>query len=192
MAKNFDDQKTAPAGTDFWAWANDVYARPGVADSLISGQDNAGLNVNMMLWACWSATAFDDIPESAMRSAMGALAEWSDTVTAPLRAARRGAKPFEGQSGFQKAAALRNAIKSAELDAERIEIEILEDLAALYLTPSSEGGVKRRARRNLAQYATLAGARKHDGFSAALLHRVIDNIFAPPQNERNPQECDGS
>ncbi len=176
----------------FWAWANDIYARPGVSESLISAQDNAGLNVNIVLWACWSATAFDDIPEPAMQSAMKAVADWHNNVTTPLRAARRGAKPFEEQPGFQHAASLRNAVKKAELDAERVEIEILEDCAARQLNPFSGSDVRRRANRNLAQYAAIAGAHEGDRFSAALLQDVIDNIFPPPESERNLQERNGS
>lgn len=193
VTRNFEDQKAPSAATVFWAWANDVYARRGVADSLISAQDSAGLNVNIVLWICWTATKFEDIPDPVMRSAIEAVDEWHSNVTTLLRKARRGAKPFEKQSGFEKAAALRESVKGIELDAERIEIDILEDLATRLLKPSPKDDAKSRARRGLAQYAALAGADTREDFSSGLLHRVIDHIFETPRPApRIGQERDAS
>ncbi len=178
---------------DFWAWANVAYARPGAADSLLAVQDGAGLNINIALWACWAATRFDAAPDAAIGAAIEAVSEWHQLVTTPLRAARRGAKPFEQNPDFAGAADMRNAIKASELDAERIEINILERVADRLLTPADSGDAQARARRNLAAYAALAGATKHDGFSTALLHAVIDHIFEP-LGEETPagRECDPS
>ena len=193
MTEHSDNQNPAPSAATFWAWASTHYARPGVADSLISIQDSAHLNVNIMLWVCWAATAYDDIPRAVMQEAISSIGEWNRNVTTPLRSARREAKHFEKRSGFEKAAGLRDHIKSAELDAERIEIEILEKLAHAKLSPPPVGPAKPRARRSLLQYAALAETPARKDFSPELLHRVIDNIFdAPWPSPRDGEERDQS
>ncbi len=192
MNRHVEDRNDSRAPGTFWAWAAAVYAQPGVADSLIAAQDNAGLNVNIVLWTCWTATRFDNAPDAAIRRAVEAVAEWHQQVTAPLRAARRGAKPFESDPDFAGAGDIRKTIKGAELKAERIEINILDRLARRLLKPVDGVGTQARARRNLAAYASLAGAAKHSGFSTALLHKIIDHIFntrreeTPAGRERDP------
>ncbi len=178
-AKN-STEKSGDQAESFWIWANAVYAHPGVADSLIEAQDRAGLNVNLLLWICWSATRFAEIPEIILRRATEATAQWSAQVTASLRAARRAAKSFEDKPGFENAASLRSDIKSAELYAERIEIEILEKLSIEYLTPTTDSDVKARARRSMTSYVAIIGAARRDGFSTGLLHTIIDHIFDQP------------
>ncbi len=185
MTGPVEDRNSADATGAFWAWASAAYARPGAADSLLAAQDSAGLNVNMALWACWTATRFEDAPDGALRRAAEAIADWHQQVTLPLRAARRGAKPFERHPDFAGAGELRDAIKASELEAERIEINILDRLAFRLLTPADDGDAKARARRNLAAYASLAGAAKREGFSTALLHQIIDHIFDGPR-EKTP------
>jgi len=176
----------------FWPWACAAYAKTGVADSLIAAQDRAGLNVNLALWACWTATRFEAVPESAIRRAMDVIERWNANVTKPLRAARRGVKPFASDADYDGADDLRKIVKQAELDAERIETMLLEKLAIRILTPSQTADAPARARKNLAAYAALAGASRADGFSTALLHNVIDHIFVAPREpasaskERNP------
>jgi uncharacterized protein (TIGR02444 family) len=164
----------------FWKWANDAYARPGAAEALLSLQDGAGLNVNLLLWTCWIAERFEAAPESAIRNAEAAVSEWRESVTAKLRSARRAMKPFEEKRGYENAKALRGVVKQCELGAERIEVSLLEDVAHRMLTLAHDGDVAARARANLVAYAALAGAAKRKGFSTSLLHQLIDNILMHP------------
>ncbi len=162
---------------DFWSWSLDRYGREGAESACLRLQDGFGLNVNILLWACWCAERYDAAPELAMRKAIDICAQWNREVTAALRGARRYLKTQEQVAG---AKALRDDIKTAELAAEKIEQAALENLAHTALTPASDSHaahVQTRARRNLAAYAALAGAAKRDGFSTSLLHDLIDHIF---------------
>ncbi len=183
MTGQIKDQKNTDPPGAFWAWATASYARSGAADSLIAAQDTADLNVNIMLWACWTATRFESPPDAAIRRAMEAVDDWHLNVTRPLRATRRAAKRFVKNPDFTGAEAMRESIKGIEIAAERIEIDILDGLAFRLLTPIDGGDVIARARRNLAAYAGLAGAATRDGFSTTLLHRVIDHIFGERRAE---------
>ncbi len=175
------ENATAPIGAEnrgsFWSWAGKAYARPGVADTLLTLQDGAGLNVCILLWTCWAGERFEAAPEIVIRNANAAVSDWREHVTTKLRAARRAMKPFEEEPGYENAAALRSAVKQCELDAERIEMSLLEDVAIRMLTPAAGGDAAARARRNLAAYAALSGAGKKEGFSTSLLHQLIDNIL---------------
>lgn len=192
MTEEFEHQKTPPPPDVFWTWAGDAYARPGAADSLIAAQDAADFNVNIMLWACWTATRFEAAPDPAIRQAVEAVGLWHESVTKPLRATRRSISSFRENANFDGAESLRESIKNAELDAERIEINILDRLAFRLLSPCDNGDLVARARRNLAAYAAMIGATSHSGFSTTLLHQVIDHIFdqtedyAPASEERDP------
>ena len=188
MTEQFRHHTDTDAPDVFWRWACNAYARPGAADSLIAAQDAVDFNVNMMLWACWTATRFEAAPDAAIRQGVEAVGAWHDGVTRSLRATRRAVSPFRARTDFDGAEALRETIKQAELDAERIEINILDRLAFRLLTPTDDGDHVERARRNLASYAGLIGAAARNGFSTTLLHQVIDHIFDQPEGEAPAEE----
>lgn len=191
MTEGFKHQKTPRPPDVFWTWASNAYARPGAADSLIAAQDAAAFNVNIMLWACWAATRFEAAPDPAIRQAIDAVGPFHEAVTKPLRATRRSMNPFRENANFEGAESLRESIKNAELDAERIEINILDRLAFQLLSPCDSGDLVGRARRNLAAYAAMIGATSHSGFSTTLLHQVIDHIFDQAEdNAHGLEECD--
>jgi len=144
-------------------------------------QDAFDCNVNILLWSCWCATHFDAAPERVIRKAIDVTAGWNKNVTEKLRETRRYMKTTSAQQIGARLAELRAAVKNAELDAERIEQSLLQDLAAGALAATnddSKAGAMARARCNLAAYAGLTGAAKKKDFSTSLLHELIDNIFA--------------
>ncbi len=160
----------------FWPWSAAAYERQGVPAALLRLQDDAGLNVNILLWCLWCAERYAEIPELAIRKAADIAATWSAEVTENLRRTRRALKSPPDQADADAAKALRKKIKKAELDAEEIEQAMLERLAADQLEPSATPTAEERetrARRNLAAYAALAGAANHEGFNTALLETLI-------------------
>lgn len=128
-----------------WAWACDAYARPGVKQACLTLQDEAGLDVDVMLWIAWLASAGRRPADGALADALAISAEHQDRAVKPLRAARR------ASDGAQKA-----KILEAELAAERAE---LDALAALADAPAPEGA---RLADTLARYARAAGAQTAD------------------------------
>jgi len=169
---------TRPLAKAFWNWSLQRYAREGVETHLLKLQDEYGFNVNLLLWSCWSAEHFCEIPESCFRKAHELTAAWSASVTAPLRSVRRFLKAPPEPFAAGAALALREDIKTAELNAEAIEQDLLQNLAANALTPAAnDEDATPRARRNLALYTALAGAAKRPGFSTLLLESLIGHIF---------------
>jgi uncharacterized protein (TIGR02444 family) len=113
----------------FWDWSLAAYRRPGVEEILLDLQDRHGLDVNLLLFACWiGATGRGRLSNGMWTELIGATADWRATVIEPLRAVRR---QLKGQDDMPGAAMLRQGVKALELDAERVA-----QLAIAGLTPN--------------------------------------------------------
>ncbi|WP_458526639.1 TIGR02444 family protein [Onishia taeanensis] len=126
------DDEAAPAWRlSLWDFALTFYARPGIEAACLRLQDGAGLDVNALLWACWLDT-HGLTPEAALADAAHPLwaevSAWQRQITAPLRHQRRTLK--EQALTNPAIAELREAIKQAELLAEREALARLEAIAA--------------------------------------------------------------
>lgn len=176
----------------FWSWSLREYEEASLRAALLDLQDRFSFNVNVILFCCWCARDFEALPDGAIAEAMRRTEEWRASVTARLRAARRTVRL--DTDDHEKIPALYDAIKSAELMAERVEQDRLEAFANLRLAAAAERSaqaVETRARRNLAGYAARLGAAAREGFSTALLHAVIDTIFnrAAPSGDPGDQDA---
>ena len=168
---------TAPDAIDqpFFDWSVDHYARDGVEPLLLRLQDDFDFNVNLILWGCWAANHFEEIPEALWRQAFEQSDGWAKNVTASLRHARRYLKVATDQED-EAALTLREDVKNAELTAERIEQSRLEALAKASLAKDIPADVESRARRNLILLAQLHGASSHKNFSVSLLESLINLV----------------
>lgn len=113
--------------SEFWDWAVEVYARPGVAEACLDLQDRYGQNVPLLLWAIWRGGGIIDAVDTATM--------WESEVIGPLRYARRNLKRF---GNFEP---LRERIKADELEAERALMMALESVI-----PSAEATAGERLR----------------------------------------------
>jgi len=108
-----------------WEWSLEAYSLPGVPEACLNLQDEHGLNTAFLLWAVWAEGA----PDSVLDEAVGLAKSWDEAVLKPIRAVRRRLKPdFPGIDGAAREG-LREDVKAAELRAERVLMEALEDLA---------------------------------------------------------------
>jgi uncharacterized protein (TIGR02444 family) len=120
----------------FWDFSNRLYAAPGIADACIEAQDRHGLDVNLILLCCWLGVADRGRLSAADLAAVVArLAPWRGAVVVPLRGVRRWLKGSRDAG----VAALREAVKEAELAAERLAQRHLLDGLAAAGAPSGDG-----------------------------------------------------
>ncbi len=110
-------------GDAFWTWALDAYARPNATEIALALQDLYGASVVMVLACCWAATRGLSLSQETLAHLDAQEAPWRSDVTEPLRALRRDLKPLAAAD--PAFTALRDAIKQAELEAERLEIQSL-------------------------------------------------------------------
>lgn len=110
----------------FWEYSLALYAREGVAAACLRLQDGLGIDVNLLLFCCWTAQcASFRFDEETLAQFVGSVAPWKVAVVEPLRTARRDLKSgFEGVSPIA-GAALREKIKVLELEAEKLQQDAL-------------------------------------------------------------------
>jgi uncharacterized protein (TIGR02444 family) len=97
----------------FWRWSLASY--PKVERALLDLQDRYGADVNLVLYCVWLGKM---TPES-LDSAEAALRSWREEAVEPLRHLRRRLK------NRPEAAAFRDLVKAAELEAERLAQRLL-------------------------------------------------------------------
>ena len=110
----------------FWEFSQDLYGCPGVAEACLALQDRRGLDVNLLLFCCWTGIRGQALTAEELRRRIDTVGPWQDQVVKPLRAARRWLKE-QRTAPTQAAEALRQAIKAQELEAERLEQSILAE-----------------------------------------------------------------
>lgn len=99
-----------------WQFSLATYARPGVADACLDLQDRFGADVNLLLFALWAgAVCGVRLGHAELDRLKAEAAAWHHPVVVPLRAVRRHLKGVPG------AETLRESIKAAELESERLE-----------------------------------------------------------------------
>lgn len=108
---------------DLWTFAVACYAQPGIESLCLELQD-AGTDVCLLLCGAWleqrrigcDARRLDDLQTIALH--------WQRQVVTPLREVRRAWKAAAQEDA--ELAELRQAIKTLELDAERVLLDRLE------------------------------------------------------------------
>jgi uncharacterized protein (TIGR02444 family) len=163
----------ADQGSAFWRFSLRFYRQPGVAEICITLQDNCGVDVNILLFFLWLATARRRVSPDVAQAVCAKATSWRDDVVAPLRAVRRRLK--DGPALVEPSAAerFRTTIKTIELEAERLQQEALFALAAA-LTTEQALTTKAAARANMAAYERVLGR----AFTTA----VIDALLAALQD----------
>jgi uncharacterized protein (TIGR02444 family) len=138
-------------GSPFWRFSLRFYRQPGVADACIALQDGCGVDVNILLFFLWLATAQRCVPPAAAQAVCAKAAPWRDNVVVPLRTLRRRLK--DGSPLVERGAAelFRTRIKAVELESERLQQESLFALAAGLVTESA-ATIEAAARGNVAAY----------------------------------------
>jgi uncharacterized protein (TIGR02444 family) len=158
----------AGAAEAFWRFSLDFYRLPGVEQALLTLQDRAGHDVNLILYALWLGWSgrglLGDRELAAARRAAGPIRRG---IVMPLRALRRRLRS-DPDPAVQS---LRERVKALELEAERIA---QSRLAALAAPPLSAGAAARRA----AAQANLARLLGPDAGSApaAVLGAALERL----------------
>ncbi len=105
-----------------------VYGRPGVAAACLRLQETYRLDVPLLLAVLFGRISGRELDSTAIRTLDDACASWRDQVVRPLRNIRTAMKSHPWMASMPRVPALRESIKASELNAERIEGEMLEEL----------------------------------------------------------------
>jgi uncharacterized protein (TIGR02444 family) len=138
------------AESDFWAFSLRFYGLPGVEASCLVLQDSADADVNLLLLAIWAGVMGRALLPHEAVFADAAAKAWRDDVIKPLRTARRALKNRQYPHDPSAAASLRGTIGRSELEAERLQQEMLARTVALLHDPRAPLAL---VANNLACYA---------------------------------------
>jgi uncharacterized protein (TIGR02444 family) len=113
---------------DSWAFALQLYSRPGVANACLKLQDEAGVDVMIFLTAAFAAVRHRILlTRSEIREVDDACRPWREQIVQPIRAIRSGLKigPLPAPSGETEQ--FRTKVKAVELAAERLQNQLLAE-----------------------------------------------------------------
>src|SRR5215471_18633944 len=89
-------------GSPFWRFSLGFYRQAPVADACIALQDGCGVDVNILLFLLWLATARRCVPSTEAKALCAKVDSWRDDVVIPLRTLRRKLK--DGSSLMERSA----------------------------------------------------------------------------------------
>ena len=130
-----------------WEFSLHAYAREGVAESCLALQDEFGMDVNLLLYAAWLATAGRSLSMAHLLALQALVAPWRGRVVSPLRSLRQQWRDYPAVS------AIRDEIKRLELLAERQQQAMMLDF---YHGASELPAAQSPLQQNLQQVAQLS------------------------------------
>jgi uncharacterized protein (TIGR02444 family) len=147
-------EATASQESPFWRFSIGFYRHPEVAAACIELQDQAGVDVNILMFLLWSATLDRILPKHEVEDLERRIGAWREATVVPLRALRRALKSPPPVVEPGAAEAFRTRIKAAELEAERLQQHTMYNLTnALTFEPASSPLAAARA--NVAAYQAI-------------------------------------
>lgn len=139
----------------FWRFSLDRYRRDGVAPLCLQAQDDFAANVNLVLFGLWLGTQGKMLTEAGAHGCRACVSEWHANVVVPMRGVRRWMKtcPVEDSVARNR---LRAAIQKEEIEAERMEHDMLHRLWVAERDALCEGGEAEEAAMaaNAARFCT--------------------------------------
>ena len=143
---------TASHGSPFWRFSLRFYRLPKVADACIALQEQAGVDVNLLLYLLWQASQRRQLSATDVQAIEDKIAPWREATVVPLRAVRRALRSPPDLVAGATAEAFRNRIKAVELEAERLQQEAMFALAPLGVEAATP---HEAARANVAAYEKM-------------------------------------
>jgi uncharacterized protein (TIGR02444 family) len=115
--------------SSFWTFSLKVYAKDAIANVCVSLQDEFDVDVNVLLFMLWSADQGRRLSVQEIGEIIDLVTPWQVQIVRPLRLARRSLKTPPSGWPRQEIAALRQRIKTDEMEAERLQQRALARFA---------------------------------------------------------------
>lgn len=111
-----------------WDWSLRAWAAPGVSLAALDLQDAQAQCIPLLLWAAWAAQTGRPAGQDEIEAAADTARVWHETTIAPLRQVRRSMKSRIPDMDDAAREAVREGIKTIELQTERHLLEALDSL----------------------------------------------------------------
>jgi uncharacterized protein (TIGR02444 family) len=158
-----------------WAFALAIYAKPGVAEACLTLQNEAGVDVMLLLTTTFAAVKHRLLlTPDEIRALNEACRLWREQIVRPLRAIRSGLKTGPQPAPSEAAEQFRSQVKALELAAEKLENKLLVE--CLPLRPPEKEAVRPEQLRTALENVVLVFAEGRGGAPKANLPSSIDTI----------------
>ena len=153
-----------------------------MAEACIALQEEAGVDVNLLLFLLWHAGKRRKFAAPEVAALEARIGAWREATVIPLRAVRRDLKVPPALVAPPTAEAFRTRIKAVELEAERLQQEAMYELARAAPLGLDAASPADAARGNIAAYEAICAA-------ATFPSRAVDTLLAALANmTRKPGE----
>jgi uncharacterized protein (TIGR02444 family) len=164
----------------FWRFSLRFYRQPQVADACIVLQEEAGVDVNLLLFLLWHATLGQELSEAEVAALEARVGPWRQMTVVPLRAVRRALKSAPALIEGTTAEAFRTRIKAVELEAERLQQEAMHELARAAPLGRAAPSPTDAARANIAAYERICRA-AYPASAVATLLAALTGLEPKPE-----------
>jgi len=151
-----------------WTFSLGIYGKPGVAPACLVLQEKHGLDINLLLFAAWAGAQHGHVLSDAeWTRAYATVGAWHKEMVRGLRSLRTRLKDGPPPAPGPQTEGLRSLVKKAELDAERIEQDLLFGLGGW---PASAADRLQATARNLGALLDIDGKRASIAGDAETAH----------------------
>jgi uncharacterized protein (TIGR02444 family) len=158
-----------------WSFALAIYARPGVADACLTLQNEAGVDVMLLLTTTFAAVKHCVLlTPHEIRALDEACRPWREQIVRPLRTIRSGLKKGPQPAPGNATEPFRSQVKALELAAEKLENKLLVE--CLPLGPPEKETVRPEQLRTVLENVVSFFAEKNGTTAKAKLASSIDTI----------------
>jgi uncharacterized protein (TIGR02444 family) len=165
-----DTETKSAQGSPFWRFSLKLYRQAAVADACIALQEEAKVDVNLLLFLLWQATLKRAFSATEVAGLEARIGPWREATVVPLRAVRRALKSPPALVEAATAEAFRTRIKAVELEAERLQQEAMYELARSAPRGRAAASPMEAARFNIAAYASMR--------AVAFPQSAVDTVLA--------------
>jgi uncharacterized protein (TIGR02444 family) len=167
------------SGNPFWDYSCLVYGREGVAQACLALQDAHGIDVNILLFCCWLGDqGYGPLSAKAMTALSAGAGPWHEDIVKGLRRVRQDLKGGYEPMPEPDVLTLRKDVLTAELDAERLEQDLLFGYAGSLPKPGKMPDAA-IAVANIALYLDHLKVRPDEAGRQYLAH-ILDAAFETP------------
>ena len=119
----------------FWNFSLEVYSKKGVSDACIALQEKCGVDVNILLFCCWTASVGHPVlSKHEVTLLCRTAADWNNDIVQKLRSVRKSFKIKNYKCNEEEVRQLQKQVLEVEIKAEQIEqfklmrtVAVLED-----------------------------------------------------------------
>ena len=177
------DRFMEPSDNPFWNFSLQFYGRKGVSDILLWFQEECQADINLMLYCCWAGVSQKPKLTAADIVFLRQIVDrWQSEVVQPIRSLRQTLKTDYCGAPAVGVAGVRSGLQQAELEAERLQQDMLHTSAPreIHGTPDESEG-RQQTISNLVLYLTQARGQP-DSVRMAQITALVDALFDPLSN----------